>query len=84
MIDLVAIERRTENHRVIAADDMVFIDLGPVFGGWEADVARSYAVGDDPLWQGVRASLQVGVSYNRMLLEAMERFLDAQAATGSS
>jgi len=42
------------------------------------------AIGDDPLWQGVRASLQVGVSYNRMLLEAMERFLDAQAATGSS
>jgi PadR family transcriptional regulator AphA len=42
------------------------------------------AVGDDPLWQGVRASLQVGVNYNRMLLEAMERFLDAQAATGSS
>jgi PadR family transcriptional regulator, regulatory protein AphA len=46
------------------------------------------SVGDDPLWQGVRASLQVGVSYNRMLLEAMERFLDAQAdaqaATASS
>jgi PadR family transcriptional regulator, regulatory protein AphA len=42
------------------------------------------AVGEDPLWQGVRASLQIGVSYNRMMLEAMERFLDAQAATGSS
>ena len=37
-----------------------------------------------PEWQGVRASLLVGISYNRMLLEAMERFLDAQAATGSS
>jgi PadR family transcriptional regulator AphA len=42
------------------------------------------AIGDDPLWQGVRASLLVGVTYHRMLLEAMERFLDAQAATGSS
>jgi PadR family transcriptional regulator AphA len=42
------------------------------------------AVGEDPLWQGVRASLQVGVSYNRLLVEAMERFLDAQAAIGSS
>jgi PadR family transcriptional regulator, regulatory protein AphA len=39
------------------------------------------AVGDEPLWQGVRASLQVGVSYNRMLLDAMESFLDAQPAT---
>jgi PadR family transcriptional regulator, regulatory protein AphA len=37
-----------------------------------------------PEWQGVRASLLVGVNYHRMLLEAMERFLDAQAATGSS
>jgi DNA-binding PadR family transcriptional regulator len=42
------------------------------------------AVGDDPLWQGVRASLQVGVSYNRMLVEAMERFLATQARTGDS
>jgi Xaa-Pro aminopeptidase len=34
--------------RVIAEDDIVFLDLGPVFGGWEADVGRSYAVGGDP------------------------------------
>jgi PadR family transcriptional regulator AphA len=42
------------------------------------------AVGDDPLWQGVRASLQVGVSYNRMLVDAMQRFLHAQATDGVS
>jgi PadR family transcriptional regulator AphA len=35
-------------------------------------------------WQGVRASLQVGIAYNRMMLEAMERFLADQAGTGSS
>jgi DNA-binding PadR family transcriptional regulator len=40
--------------------------------------------GQDPAWDGVRASLQVGVAYNRMMLEAMERFLESQAATGSS
>jgi PadR family transcriptional regulator, regulatory protein AphA len=40
--------------------------------------------GDDPAWDGVRASLLVGVAYNRMMLEAMERFLESQAATGSS
>ena len=33
---------------IIADDDMVFLDLGPVFGEWEADVGRSYAVGGDP------------------------------------
>jgi Xaa-Pro aminopeptidase len=33
----------------IADDDIVYIDLGPVFGEWEADFGRSFVVGDDPL-----------------------------------
>lgn len=45
--------------RMIAADDMVFIDLGPVFGEWEADVGRSYAVGDDPLKHALCADLPI-------------------------
>jgi DNA-binding PadR family transcriptional regulator len=40
--------------------------------------------GEDPAWEGPRSSLLVGIAYNRMLLEAMERFLESQAATGSS
>jgi Xaa-Pro dipeptidase len=32
----------------IAEDDLVYLDLGPVFEEWEADVGRSYALGDDP------------------------------------
>jgi PadR family transcriptional regulator AphA len=40
--------------------------------------------GEDPAWDGVRASLQVGVAYNRMMLDAMERFLESQAATDTS
>jgi DNA-binding PadR family transcriptional regulator len=39
--------------------------------------------GEDRAWDGVRASLQVGVNYNRMMVEAMQRFLDGQAATGN-
>lgn len=34
--------------RTIGQDDMVFLDIGPVLAEWEADVARSYAVGPDP------------------------------------
>lgn len=34
--------------RVIEADDTVYIDLGPVFEEWEADVGRTYVMGDDP------------------------------------
>ncbi len=35
--------------RDIGDDDTVFIDLGPVFETWEADVGRTYAFGPDPL-----------------------------------
>ena len=34
--------------RKIADDDTVFLDLGPVFDEWEADVGRTYVLGDDP------------------------------------
>jgi Xaa-Pro dipeptidase len=34
--------------RAIAEDDTVFLDLGPVFDEWEADVGRTYVMGDDP------------------------------------
>jgi Xaa-Pro dipeptidase len=34
--------------REIAGDDTVFLDLGPVFDEWEADVGRTYVMGDDP------------------------------------
>jgi DNA-binding PadR family transcriptional regulator len=39
--------------------------------------------GEDPAWEGVRASLMIGVAYTRMMLEAMEGFLESQAATGN-
>jgi Xaa-Pro aminopeptidase len=32
----------------IAADDTVYVDLGPVFEDWEADIGRTYAIGADP------------------------------------
>ncbi|NIJ33329.1 M24 family metallopeptidase [Sphingomonas oligoaromativorans] len=45
--------------RVIGEDDMVFVDLGPVFEEWEADVGRSYAVGGDPRKAALVAALPV-------------------------
>jgi Xaa-Pro dipeptidase len=33
----------------VAEDDILFLDLGPVFEDWEADFGRTYVVGDDPL-----------------------------------
>ena len=42
---------------VIADDDIVFLDFGPVFVEWEADFGRTYVVGDDPAKQALAAEL---------------------------
>jgi len=33
----------------VGEDDIVFLDLGPVFEEWEADFGRTYVIGNDPL-----------------------------------
>jgi Xaa-Pro dipeptidase len=33
--------------RIIQADDVVYLDLGPVFGEWESDYGRTYVLGKD-------------------------------------
>lgn len=33
---------------VIANDDILFFDFGPVFEDWEADLGRTYVIGNDP------------------------------------
>ncbi len=32
----------------LGEDDILFVDLGPVFEAWEADFGRTYVLGDDP------------------------------------
>lgn len=56
---------------VIADDDIVYLDLGPVFEDWEADIGRSYVVGDDPHKKRLVADLPrafeiMQVHYNAM------------------
>jgi Xaa-Pro aminopeptidase len=41
----------------IAPDDIVYLDLGPVFEEWEADIGRSYALGGDPAKKKLVADL---------------------------
>lgn len=33
--------------RRLAADDVVYLDFGPVFNSWEADYGRTYVLGED-------------------------------------
>ena len=34
---------------VIQKDDILFLDFGPIVEGWEADLGRTYVIGNDPL-----------------------------------
>ena len=43
---------------VIQADDILFVDLGPVFEAWEADFGRTYVLGGDPAKLKLRDALQ--------------------------
>jgi Xaa-Pro dipeptidase len=56
----------------IAADDTVFIDLGPVFDEWEADVGRTYALGSDPSKHQLCADLEP-------MFEDIKQYFDAHA-----
>jgi Xaa-Pro dipeptidase len=37
------------NDRRLTEDDIVYLDFGPVFNHWEADVGRTYVLGSDPV-----------------------------------
>ena len=45
--------------RTLEDDDVVFLDIGPVFTDWEADVGRSYALGQNPAKQALVRELPV-------------------------
>ncbi|KAI5459048.1 peptidase M24, structural domain-containing protein [Mariannaea sp. PMI_226] len=44
--------------RIIEADDILVVDLGPVFESWEADFGRTYVLGDDPHKKKLRDALE--------------------------
>jgi Xaa-Pro aminopeptidase len=44
--------------RIIQPDDILFVDLGPVFEAWEADFGRTFVLGDDPVKKKIRDSLE--------------------------
>lgn len=53
----------------IAADDVVFLDLGPVFDSWEADFGRTYALGSDPEKHRLVSDIDVAFRRGKELYE---------------
>ncbi|MDB5392940.1 MAG: Creatinase/aminopeptidase [Rhodospirillales bacterium] len=43
----------------IQEDDILFVDLGPVFEAWEADFGRTYVLGNDPAKLRLRDDLEL-------------------------
>lgn len=56
--------------RVIAPDDVVFLDFGPIFAHWEADVGRTFVLGDDPDKLRLRDDLDAVWAAGREYFEA--------------
>ncbi len=42
----------------IGDDDILFLDLGPVFEQWEADFGRTFVLGDDPLKHKMKQDIE--------------------------
>jgi Xaa-Pro dipeptidase len=43
--------------RILGENDTVYLDLGPVFEEWEADIGQTYALGNDPARHALVAAL---------------------------
>ncbi len=47
---------RADASRVLGADDIFFVDIGPVWGGHEGDAGDTFVVGDDPAMHACAAA----------------------------
>jgi Xaa-Pro aminopeptidase len=61
--------RENPPDRVITADDIVFLDFGPIFEEWEADFGRTFVLGDDPVKLRLRDDLPVMFDAGRRFFE---------------
>jgi Xaa-Pro aminopeptidase len=50
--------RENPPDRLLACDDIVFLDFGPLFEEWEADFGRTYVLGNDPAKHAIAAALE--------------------------
>src|SRR5215475_1812314 len=61
----------------IGEDDILFVDLGPVFEEWEADFGRTYVVGSDPVKLKLKRDVEEGFAKGK------KYFLEHPEITGA-
>ena len=70
---------------VLGADDILFVDLGPVFEEWEADFGRTFVIGADPLklkmQRDIAEAFQDGKEYFKQTPEITSSELFAYAVS---
>ncbi len=64
--------------RAITGDDIVFLDFGPIFAEWEADVGRTFVVGHDPVKLRLRDDLATIFDAGRRHFESHPDITGAQ------
>jgi Xaa-Pro aminopeptidase len=62
--------RKNPPDRIIEADDIAFCDFGPIFDDWEADLGRTFVIGDDPDRLRLRDDLSAVFDAARAFFEA--------------
>jgi Xaa-Pro dipeptidase len=58
--------------RRVGEDDVVYLDLGPLFEEWEADFGRTYVLGNDPRKQQLVQDIEAAFAAGRRHYEANE------------
>jgi Xaa-Pro aminopeptidase len=70
--------RQNPPDRVIATDDIVFCDFGPILEQWEADFGRTFVLGDDPVKHRLADSLPEVWNAGRAVFDADPAITGAQ------
>jgi Xaa-Pro aminopeptidase len=63
--------------RIIQDDDIVVLDFGPIFKGFEADLGRTYIIGNDPL------KLKLKKDVEAAWYEARDWYFNQSSLTGA-
>lgn len=64
--------------RIIQNDDIVVLDFGPIFNNFEADLGRTYVIGNDPLKLKIKKDVEAAWH------EAKEWYFDQTSLTGAA
>jgi Xaa-Pro dipeptidase len=62
----------------VSEDDIVFLDLGPVFEEWEADFGRTFVLGNDPFKNKLRRDIEKAFATGKAYFNAHPEITSAE------